>query len=220
MSNSQESSQRVHYPAKERMGKKLHSAQEIGWVFQTQQRLHTTQTQSLPTPNIPIQSRMPPRRTQLQPVRKVNGRLSPLDTSPGKRGVQRKPVNMQSTQKITHLRHESFPLEETKIRRVHVSALYCISMQLTLDYRERTKGQPKAPKAQTLHHCTGQRPCEQFFHSTQRVQGSPFTNRRQPAGEPQIPESLRRQLGNIAIKPDHKTQATQGCSQRPARPLL
>ena len=133
-----------------------------------------------------------PRRTQLQPVRKVNGRLSPLDTSPGKRGVQRKPVNMQSTQKITHLRHESFPLEETKIRRVHVSALYCISMQLTLDYRERTKGQPKAPKAQTLHHCTGQRPCEQFFHSTQRVQGSPFTNRRQPAGEPQIPESLRR----------------------------
>ena len=155
-------------------------------------RDYTLPKHSLPTQNIAIQSRMPPRRTQLQPVRKVNGRLSPLDTSPGKRGVQRKPVNMQSTQKITHLRHESFPLEETKIRRVHVSALYCISMQLTLDYRERTKGQPKAPKAQTLHHCTGQRPCEQFFHSTQRVQGSPFTNRRQPAGEPQIPESLRR----------------------------
>ena len=77
-------------------------------------------------------------------------------------------------------------------RRACKSTLYCISMQLTLDYGGRTKGMPKAPKAQTPHHCTGQRPCEQFSHSTQRVQGSPFTNRRQPAGKPQIPESTRR----------------------------
>ena len=61
--------------------------------------------------------------------------------------------------------------------RAHHNAPYCITMQLTPDYGRRAKGKPEAPKAQTPHYCTGQRPCEQITHSTQRVQGSPFNNR-------------------------------------------
>ena len=124
----------------------------------------------------------------------VSGRLSPVDTSQMEDTCQ---LKLLSTQEINEQNHKDVNMrvslrQKTTNRRAHESALYCISMQLTLDYGERSKGMPKAPKAQTPHHCTGQRPCEQFSHSTQRVQGSPFTNRRQPAGKPQIPESVRR----------------------------
>ena len=124
----------------------------------------------------------------------VSGRLSPVDTSQTEDTCQ---LRLLFTQEISKQSHKDVNMrvslqQKSTNRRACKSTLYCISMQLTLDYRERAKSMPKAPKAQTPHHCTGQRPCKQFSHSTQRVQGSPFTNRRQPAGEPQIPESTRR----------------------------
>lgn len=59
-------------------------------------------------------------------------------------------------------------------------APYCIKMLLTTDYGERAKGKPKgtqSPDSTPLH---WPKPCEQFTHSTQRVQDSPFTNKRTP----------------------------------------
>ena len=139
-----------------------------------------------------MQKRMPPvgedqpdgGKWEVKPSRyQPNGRHMPTKTS-------LYPGNQRT--KSQGRQHESFSPAENNKQKSTQSALYCISMQLTLDYGERSKGMPKAPKAQTPHHCTGQRPCKQFSHSTQRVQGSPFTNRRQPAGKPQIPESVRR----------------------------
>ena len=60
-------------------------------------------------------------------------------------------------------------------------APHCITMLLTPDHGERAKGKPEAPKAQTPHYCTGPKPCQQFTHSTQRVQDSPSVNKKTTA---------------------------------------
>ena len=67
-------------------------------------------------------------------------------------------------------------------------APYCITMLLTPDYGERAKGKPEAPKAQTPYYCIRPKPCEQFTHSTQRVQNSPSVNKRTAAHR--IPDHL------------------------------
>ena len=94
-------------------------------------------------------------------------------------------IQNQETIKVKFQTHSKRAISKARMQasegvttnRAHHNAPYCITMQLTPDYGRRAKGKPEAPKAQTPHYCTGQRPCEQITHSTQRVQGSPFNNR-------------------------------------------
>ena len=74
-------------------------------------------------------------------------------------------------------------------------------MLLTTDYGGRTKGRPKAPKAQTPHYCTGQSRASRLVNNTQRVQDSPFDNKKTPM------------LGPGPTSPEGEGQA-----HRPTRP--
>lgn len=52
-------------------------------------------------------------------------------------------------------------------------------MQLTFKTMgKELRASQRRPKPNSPHYCTDQRPCEQITHSTQRVQSSPFYNRR------------------------------------------
>ena len=52
-------------------------------------------------------------------------------------------------------------------------------MQLTFKTMgKELRASQRRPKPNSPHYCTDQRPCEQITHSTQRVQSSPFNNKR------------------------------------------
>ena len=61
-------------------------------------------------------------------------------------------------------------------------APYCIQMLLTLDYGGRVKEKPERPPKPKLHTTAlaGSR-ASRFINSTQRVQYSPFVNKKTPA---------------------------------------
>ena len=80
-------------------------------------------------------------------------------------------------------------------------APYCITMLLTPDYGEGAKGKPEAPKARTPHYCTGQSRASRLVNNTQRVQDSPFDNKKTPM------------LGPGPTSPEGEGQA-----HRPTRP--
>jgi hypothetical protein len=98
-----------------------------------------------------------------------------------------KGIECESQQKVSRKGQEMAP--------------YCITMLLTPDYGEGAKGKPEAPKARTPHYCTGQSRASRLVNNTQRVQDSPFDNKKTPM------------LGPGPTSPEGEGQA-----HRPTRP--
>ena len=92
-------------------------------------------------------------------------------------------------------------------------APYCITMLLTPDYRERAKGKPEAPKAQTLYYCTGRSRASSSETAPKGYKIPHLSTRRPLHSGPRVHSDPRGTAGHVVRHLPKDSRVTGACRQ-------